>query len=265
MPIELPFIGQVDEKEQKLWIKAINSAAERFKLLPLESMSPDATSTTTVASVSIVRLKDPQMAESMAEAVLAWTLYLHRKMPQYRALQSQKQWQQLSLSTPQECNVSLFGLGKLGSVAALRLKQNNFTVRGWSRNEKSLDGIQTFHGSNGFDSILADTTDLFNSNAFLTMPTGASVINFARGPVINESYLLEALTSQHLHHAVLDVFDEEPLPANHAFWTHPDVTVLPHISAPTTVSTAAAITAKNIDNYLASGDIPEAVDRNKGY
>jgi len=218
------------------------------------------------------------MAESMAEAVLAWTLYLHRKMPQYRALQSQKQWQQLSLSTPQECNVSLFGLGKLGSVAALRLKQNNFTVRGWSRNEKSLDGIQTFHGSNGFDSILAltdiavillpltkDTTDLFNSNAFLTMPTGASVINFARGPVINESYLLEALTSQHLHHAVLDVFDEEPLPANHAFWTHPDVTVLPHISAPTTVSTAAAITAKNIDNYLASGDIPEAVDRNKGY
>ena len=89
----------------------------------------------------IVRLTDPQMAETMSEAVLAWTLYLHRGMPRYIAQQRQKIWQDHALERPQERTVGVLGLGKLGAAAALRMKANGFNVLGWSRTEKSIEGI----------------------------------------------------------------------------------------------------------------------------
>lgn len=314
MRIDVPFIGQVEQQELNDWIEAINSRTSKFKLVPVEAMQTEQLQKTEVAivanpdpeilsllpnlkwvqslwagveglvgpaisnEVAIVRLTDPQMADSMAEAVLAWTLYLHRKMPHYAHQQSQKLWHTHSLAAPQECNVSVFGLGNLGSIAALRLKQNNFSVRGWSKSKKSINGIETFHGTNGFASILPatdiavillpltkDTEGLFDKNTLTKLPTGASIINFARGPILVEEDLTECLNSKHLDHAVLDVFNKEPLPQDNPLWSHPGVTVLPHISAPTTLSTAAAITAKNIDNYLVTGEIPESVDRNRGY
>ena len=314
MRIDVPFIGQVEPQELNDWIEAINSRTTSFSLIPVAAMQPEQLQKTEVAivanpdpdalrtlpnlkwvqslwagvegivgsavpdEVAIVRLTDPQLAESMAEAVLAWTLYLHRKMPQYAAQQSMKQWQPLSLETPEECNVSVFGLGKLGSKAALRLKQNNFSVRGWSNSEKSIDDIETFHGPDGFESILPatdiavillpltkSTEGMFNKEALLKLATGASVINFARGPIVVETDLTECLNNKHLIHAVLDVFNDEPLPRHSTLWNHPCVTVLPHISAPTTLSTAATITATNIDNYLNTGAIPYSVDRSKGY
>lgn len=314
MHIEIPFIGQVETQEQTDWINAINSIAKKFRLVPLDAVPADQLPQVEIAvvaspqpeklmslpnlkwiqslwagvedilssgidpDISIVRLKDPQMAESMAEAVLAWTLYLHRNMPLYKRQQTRKIWQQHSLSTPQTCNVTVFGLGKLGSRAALRLKQNNFTVRGWSNSEKSIDGIDTCYGTDGFESVLPvtdiavlllplteNTTGLFNKSCLLKLPTGASMINFSRGPIVVETDLLDCLDSKNLDHAVLDVFNEEPLPAGNLLWSHPDITVLPHISAPTTLSSAAAITAENIDNYLNSKTIPASVDRSRGY
>lgn len=314
MQIEIPFIGQVEAQQQTDWINAINSIAEKFRLIPFDAVPADQLQQVEIAvvaspqpeklkalpnlkwmqslwagvedilssgihpNVSIVRLKDPQMAESMAEAVLAWTLYLHRNMPLYKKQQSRKVWQQHSLSMPHKRNVSVFGLGQLGSQAALRLKQNNFNVRGWSNSAKSIDGIDTCYGTDGFESILPltdiavillplteNTTALFNKNRLLKLPTSASIINFSRGPIVVETDLLDCLDSKHLDHAVLDVFNEEPLPAGNPLWTHPDITVLPHISAPTTVSTAAAIAVNNINNYLTTQTVPASVDRSLGY
>ena len=229
-------------------------------------------------NISIVRMTDPQMAESMSEAVLAWSLYLHRNIPQYKLLQNKNEWQQLPLKLPQDCNISVFGLGKLGTRAALRLQQNQFTVRGWSNSKKSLDGIETFYGESGLQQILSktdiavlllplteQTNALFDKELLSKLPAGASIINFARGPIIVETDLIECLNNNHLEHAVLDVFNEEPLPAEHILWSHPQVSVLPHISAPTTVATAADIAVQNIDHYYSSGTIPTSVDRSRGY
>ena len=94
---------------------------------------------------------------------------------------------------------------------------------------------------------------------------GANLINFARGPILNSQALLEALDEGRLGHAVLDVFDEEPLPGDHPFWTHDNITVLPHVSAPTITSTASKIVADNIGRYLSTGEIPPCVDRARGY
>ena len=97
------------------------------------------------------------------------------------------------------------------------------------------------------------------------LPSGAALINFARGPIVNQADLLVALDSGKLRHAVLDVFDTEPLPPGDPLWHHPRVTVLPHVAAPTEPSSAAQIVASNIERWRASGVLPELVDLRRGY
>ena len=77
--------------------------------------------------------------------------------------------------------------------------------------------------------------------------------------------LIAALDADHLSHAVLDVFDVEPLPKVSPFWSHPKVTVLPHISARTDQNTAAAIVAANVQSYRRTGTVPTPVLAGRGY
>ncbi|MBN8184053.1 2-hydroxyacid dehydrogenase [Roseibium aggregatum] len=226
----------------------------------------------------IVRLTDPQMAETMSEAVLAWTLYLHRGMLRYIAQQRQKIWQDHALERPQERTVGVLGLGKLGAAAALRMKANGFNVLGWSRTEKSIEGIVCRHGRDGLLEVLGksdfivllmpltdETRGLLGQDELSACKKGASIINFARGPIIDTAALINTLDNGPLGHAVLDVFDEEPLPPSSPLWDHDKVTVLPHISAPTIISTASRIVADNIGRYFEDGTVPPAVDRDRGY
>jgi glyoxylate/hydroxypyruvate reductase len=97
------------------------------------------------------------------------------------------------------------------------------------------------------------------------LPANASLINFARGPIVEDASLKAALDRAALDHAVLDVFATEPLPADSWHWDHPRVTVLPHISAPTDRETASGIVADNIRQFRESGSIPACVDRGRGY
>ena len=92
------------------------------------------------------------------------------------------------------------------------------------------------------------------------------------GAVVDTEALLNALTGDallgdtpHLAHAVLDVFEQEPLPNHNPLWTHPKVTVLPHISAPTSIESAATIAATNIRRFRETGEVPAAVDLGRGY
>ncbi len=94
---------------------------------------------------------------------------------------------------------------------------------------------------------------------------GASFINFARGAIVNDTDLLQALDQNHLSHAVLDVFTLEPLPESAWQWEHPQVTVLPHCSAPTDRDTASLIVADNIQRYRATGELPQTVNMQRGY
>ena len=97
------------------------------------------------------------------------------------------------------------------------------------------------------------------------LPRGASVVNLARGAHLVEVDLLAALASGRLRHAVLDVFTTEPLPATHPFWSHPQVTVLPHVAAQTDTRSAAAIAAQNVQRLRAGAQPLHLVDRTRGY
>lgn len=226
----------------------------------------------------VVRLVDPMLARTMATAVLAWTLYLYRDMPRYRQQQQDRVWRQHVLPRPAEVPVGILGLGTLGRQAAAALIEQGFPVIGWSQSPKTLEGGRALHGAEGLHELLAqarivivllpltpDTRGLLADDLLARMQSGAALVNFGRGPILDTSALLAALDRGHLSHAVLDVFDQEPLPATSPLWSHPGVTVLPHISAPTDMQSASQIAADNITAFLATGAIPPGVDRARGY
>jgi glyoxylate/hydroxypyruvate reductase A len=97
------------------------------------------------------------------------------------------------------------------------------------------------------------------------MRPGASLVNLARGAHLVDADLLAALDAGRLRHAVLDVFQAEPLPRDHAFWSHPRVTVLPHVAAQTDARSAAAIAAANVMRFRAGEPAEHLVDRARGY
>jgi glyoxylate/hydroxypyruvate reductase A len=233
--------------------------------------------------VDVARMVDPQLALTMAEAVLAWTLYLHRDMPRYACQQGRGEWIEHVPVRASSRRVGILGLGALGRTSAEALRDQHFDVGGWSRSPKLIDGIECFHddpGGGGVDALLersdivvnllphtTETTGLLSTDAFARMPAGASLVNFGRGPTVDDDALLVALDSGHLDHAVLDVFVTEPLPEDHPYWEHPRVTVLPHISGPTSTDTAAVIAADNVRAFLTDGTRPAdaVVDRTRGY
>jgi glyoxylate/hydroxypyruvate reductase len=97
------------------------------------------------------------------------------------------------------------------------------------------------------------------------MPKGAVILNPGRGPLIDDDALLAALDAGHIGHATLDVFRVEPLPPDHLYWSHPRVTVTPHIAADTRAITASRVIAENIRRGEAGEPFLHLVDRKRGY
>lgn len=229
--------------------------------------------------VHVVRMIDPQLGRTMAEAVLAWVLFVHRGMPDYLRQQRAAEWIEHAQVLAPDRRVGILGLGALGGLAATTLRDQGFDVAGWSRSVTAIDGVACFHGPDGFGELLersdivvdllphtAATTKLLDTDAFALLPDGASLINVGRGATVDDDALLAALDDR-LAHAVLDVFTVEPLPEDHPYWAHPQVTVLPHIAANTTPASAAVIAGANVMIYLADGTLPDdaLVDRALGY
>ncbi|MFC7051262.1 2-hydroxyacid dehydrogenase [Hansschlegelia quercus] len=230
------------------------------------------------SDLHVVRMIDPMLAQSMANAVLAWTLYLYRDMPRYRAQQAARVWRQHALPEQSDTPVGILGLGALGSVAAQSLAAQGFPVLGWSRRLATIEGVTCLSGSDGLEHLLRtariivvllpltdDTRGMLGRDELALAQRGAALINFGRGSVVDSEALLAALDAGQLSHAVLDVFDEEPLPDASPLWGHERVTILPHISAPTNMRTASKVVAANVGGFLTSGTLPAGVDRTQGY
>jgi len=228
--------------------------------------------------VKIVRLVDPEMNRTMSEAVLSWVLYLHRDMHFYRVQQNKRVWKETDYIKPSNKVVSFIGLGVLGSASAAKLIENDFNVCGWSRGKKKISKVKSFTGQLGLKKMLNQTDILvclipltqktkylLNYKTLSYLKRGASIINFARGGIINAKDLVKHLNSGKIKHAVLDVFEKEPLPSSSDLWKHKNITVLPHISAHTDMDTASSIVCKNIKTYRLNNRIPKSVDMLRGY
>jgi glyoxylate/hydroxypyruvate reductase A len=233
---------------------------------------------TVPADVPLARMVDPVMNEAMAQTALWAVLALHRGFFCYAEQQRASEWRQRTQWRADEFPVAVLGLGHMGRSVARRLVANGYPVRGWSARQAEVDGVVALAGDAALPHVLATarivvnllpltpaTRGFFDGDRFAQMPRGAALVNLARGAHVVEADLLAALDSGRLGHAVLDVFGTEPLPATHAFWAHPQVTVLPHVAALTDARSAAHVVARNVRALRQGGELENLVDRSRGY
>jgi glyoxylate/hydroxypyruvate reductase len=216
--------------------------------------------------VPLARMVDPAMAEAMAETALWAVLSLQRGFYAYQRQQQAGVWRVLPQRRADELQVAVLGQGALGGRVAQRLSAVGYRVQGWRRGSGPLAPVLA--ASDVVVNLLPltdETRGLFNARTFAALKPGAGFVNLARGAQVVESDLLAALEGGRLGHAVLDVFQAEPLPAGHAFWSHPQVTVLPHAAALTDPRSAAAVVAANVRALRAGRALAHLVDRARGY
>jgi glyoxylate/hydroxypyruvate reductase A len=170
------------------------------------------------------------------------------------------------------------GLGDIGAVTAERLMMFDFQVLGWSRSRKSVPGVKSYAGPQELPQFLGqcdflvcmlpltpETEGILNAKLLSQLPKGAWLINVGRGGHGNEADILDALDSDQLAGAVLDVFQTEPLPADSRFWTHPKVTVTPHIAGITDPRNASAFVVECVTRAEKGEPFRNVVDLSKGY
>ena len=140
-------------------------------------------------------------------------------------------------------SVSILGLGLIGMEIAQILQNFGFTVFGWSRTVKPQLNFKNYSGINGLITVVSkadyvisvlpetnETKNLLSSSILRKFKPGSVLINVGRGSVINEEGLIKVLSEGILGGATLDVFQQEPLPKEHPFWTHPKIVITPHVS-----------------------------------
>ncbi|HZQ00993.1 MAG TPA: glyoxylate/hydroxypyruvate reductase A [Reyranella sp.] len=228
--------------------------------------------------VPIVRIMDDGLVGQMSEYAIFWALRHHRNIDKYAELQRQRKWEQLDLVDTIHRRIGVMGLGTIGQDVAKKFALLGFPTAGWSRTARTLPAIETFHGADGFARFLArtdilvdvlpltrETRGILNAKAFAALPKSAYLINMARGGHVVDDDLLAALDSGHLSGATLDVFNGEPLPADHPYWTHPKVHMTPHIAGMTNPRTASPAVIENIKRLRSGQPLIHRVDPKTGY
>lgn len=216
--------------------------------------------------VPLARLIDPSLATQMAEAVAAHVLALHRQASAYRVQQAQAIWRQLPQISASERQVGLLGFGEMARASAGLIESLGFKVGAWSRSHGDLGALLA--RSDIVVNLLpltAQTRGILGRETFARMKPGVAIINVGRGGHLVEPDLLEALASGQISHAVLDVFETEPLPASHPFWRHPAITLLPHVAAITDPVSASRRIAANIARFRAGEPIEGLASPEAGY
>ena len=193
--------------------------------------------------VPLARMVEEGLTRGMKEWVLGHVMRHHLGIDLH-ILGQDGQWKDWS-APPLASNrdVTVLGLGALGAECANALAKVGFNVRGWSLTEKSISNVICHHGFKGLGKSLfgseivilllpstAATENIINTKTISYLSKNAVIINPGRGTLIDETALLKSLDDGKLAHATLDVFRQEPLPADHLFWQHPKITVTPHIA-----------------------------------
>lgn len=230
----------------------------------------------TLPALPLARIVDPALTAAMLQYLNGIESYYRLRLDNFAALQQQKQWQPKS---PRKLKtLCVLGLGELGAAAALHFQQLGYLVSGWARNQKAIPGIRCYAGAEQLALALAEadlvicllpltaqTENMINAQVFSMMKQGAIFINVARGAIVDDSALLAALDCGQLQAACLDVFRQEPLPAVHAFWSHPAILITPHTSAVTRVDTVVAQIAENYRRTEQGLPLVNQVDLTQGY
>ena len=231
--------------------------------------------------VPVVRLDDAGMSVQMAEYVCHAVIRHFREFDAYEADVAAGIWSYRKPRMRVDFPIGVMGLGVLGERVSRALAQFDFPVLGWSRSAKTIAGVTCFSGDEGFQQFLAatrilvcllpltpDTENIMRRENLARLLPDAYIINVARGRHLVDEDLIAMIEEGKIAGATLDVFRTEPLPAAHAFWTHPKITITPHTSARTLREETITQIAGKISQLHAGAPIASlagVVDLKKGY
>lgn len=218
--------------------------------------------------------------ESMPENIIGALLFVAK--PYAAAVENQKhrKWVHSTAQPLTGMTLGILGLGVIGRDVARIAAALGLRVIGTKRHPQPMTDVAEVLPAERTPEVLArsdfvllllpatpETNDFINAERLAMMKPGAWVLNFGRGHLIKDSDLIAAVKAKKIAGALLDVFRQEPLPADHPFWSTEGIIVLPHIGGPHPQRDriVARLFADNLARFLDGKPLKEVVDRKAGY
>jgi phosphoglycerate dehydrogenase-like enzyme len=215
----------------------------------------------------------------MSEYVFGYMLAHERLVFDKYESQKQQRWDTAPPGTLAGRQVGLIGVGTIGAAIARTAKHFGMRVKGFTRSSADCPDVDAyFHGAaskrtfaEGLDYLISvapntsETRQFVDADLLGALPAHAVFINPGRGSVVDEHALVDALTSGRLARAVLDVFQTEPLPADHIFWRTPNVVITSHTAALSFPKDIAPLFIENYRRFAAGEALRHRVNFEAGY
>jgi phosphoglycerate dehydrogenase-like enzyme len=244
--------GFLSRARNAKWIQALTTGTE--KIIGSPHLSSDVVVTSTRG------IHGPQMSELTFLLMLGLT----RKFPRMLANQGRGQWERWPQSILDNKTVAILGIGAIAEDLAPRCKAFGLTVLGISQSQRPVAGIDRMYSREQIHEVagLADyfvvivphspeTDKIIDKSVIAAMKPSAFFINVARGGVVDEEALIEALENRQIAGAGLDVFETEPLPEQSPLWGLDNVIITPKVGGMTDVyvEQTAPILRHNLSAY----------------
>jgi len=220
-------------------------------------------------------------ANKAGEFALMAVLMLHNKMPALLSNQRKSHWESLFSIPIEGKTVGLIGVGSIGGGAAKQLSKMPVHIIGVTRHGKPHEHVDEMVAIDQLDRVLPrmdyifvstpstpETNGLFNRERLQSLKPGAGIINVGRGSVMDYSALAELLQSGYLSGAIIDVFEQEPLPADSPLWSAPNFVITPHVSADdgdNYIPITMDLFFDNMQRYIAGEELLNIVRPELGY
>lgn len=231
------------------------------------------------SDIPVVRVVGRAMVQQVAEYATLAVLRVERDSDHFDNCQKRSEWARRFEPRRQgRLRAGLLGFGAIGQEIARQLLFFRFEVAAWTRTPKEGANVVTFQGRRGLQQLCGrsdilinalpateKTVGIINKDVFQWLPLGAHLINVGRGNHLVEEHLLAALDAGHISGATLDVFQTEPLPPSHPFWSHPQVRVTPHSAGVPDPNEIAKIILSNLQMSRNGQTLQHQVDRGTGY
>lgn len=248
------------------WIQVMGAGVERFTTTGV--LPPD---------VLLTRV-DVGFGEKIAEHVLGCMLVKSQRLGEVLANQLKRRWEPLDCGWLYGKTLGVAGLGAIGREVAKRARSFDMRVLGLDLQPVAAESVHRCYGRDGIEEFVAGldylsihlpltaaTAEMFNADVFRKMKREAIVINTARGGLIREPDLIDALRGGRLGGAILDVFAAEPLPAESPLWGMKNVIVTPHHSGPSVPEEIVAFFLDNLERAKQGLPMRGVVDRERQF
>jgi phosphoglycerate dehydrogenase-like enzyme len=216
--------------------------------------------------------------QAMQEYVFAYLLYFSRNVAGFNQAQKSKTWAAPTYQSLAGKTLGIMGVGNIGQAVAKMAKQFSMNTRGYTRSSRDCEFIDQYYSHNDEQAFATEldylvcllpqsqpTTGLIDSTFLSNLPKHCVLINAGRGTTIVDDALIDALKKERLQAAVLDVFEQEPLPEHHPYWLLDNLYVTQHTAAESLPENIFPLFSDNYHRYINKLTLHNILDFSKGY